>query len=120
VSETGFEYVRRVDLPELAAGQRYSTGLIDAKSGGREAEVRYIVTPPGGGSPRGLHTHDWEQLFYVLEGEMAIEVADRRYDVGPGSLIVFPAGTPHRNWNASDGNTVHLAINAPLPNRTHH
>jgi quercetin dioxygenase-like cupin family protein len=115
MSTDGFEYVRPVDLPELAEGERFSKRLIDATSGGRQADVRYIVTPPGGGSPRGMHTHAWEQLFYLLEGVMSIEVDGQRHEVGPGNLIVFPAGMPHRNWNQTDHNTVHLAINAPLP-----
>ncbi|MFC4055474.1 cupin domain-containing protein [Actinomadura syzygii] len=112
---TAFQYVRPAEIPELAEGQRFSTVLIGADSGGAQSEVRLIVTPPGGGSPRGLHTHRWEQLFYVLDGVMAIEVDGQRHDVGPGNLIVFPAEMPHRNWNETDANTVHLAINAPMP-----
>lgn len=113
-----FAYVRHVDadaLRDLPAGARYSQKLIDHSSGGRNAAVNYIRTPPGGGSPRGLHTHAWEQIFYVLEGTMAIEVAGERMDAGPGSLVVFPAGVPHRNWNDSATPTVHLAVNTPLP-----
>jgi quercetin dioxygenase-like cupin family protein len=114
----GFAYVRHVDAPAvdaLPADARFSQKLIDGSSGGRNAAVSYIRTPPGGGSPRGLHTHDWEQLFYVLEGTMTIEVEGERLTAGPGSLVVFPAGVPHRNWNGSDRPTVHLAVNTPLP-----
>jgi quercetin dioxygenase-like cupin family protein len=113
-----FAYVRRVDasaLDELPADARFSQKLIDHGNGGRNASVAYIRTPPGGGSPRGLHTHDWEQIFYVLEGTMTIEVEGEQMTAGPGSLIVFPAGVPHRNWNDSAAPTVHLAVNTPLP-----
>ena len=113
-----FRYVLPVDteaVARLGTHERYSQKLIDAASGGRQAAVNYIRTPPGGGSPRGMHTHTWEQLFYVLDGVMSIEVDGQRHDVGPGSLIVFPAGMPHRNWNETDKDTVHLAINAPMP-----
>ncbi|HEY3872103.1 MAG TPA: cupin domain-containing protein [Actinocrinis sp.] len=115
---TGFRHVRPVDteaVARLGAHERYSQKLIDAASGGEQAAVNYIRTPPGGGSPRGMHTHAWEQLFYVLDGVMSIEVDGQRHDVGPGNLIVFPAGMPHRNWNETDEDTVHLAINAPMP-----
>ena len=37
------------------------------------------------------------------------------YVAGPGSLVVFPAGVPHRNWNGGTEPTVHLAFNAPMP-----
>ena len=30
-------------------------------------------------------------------------------------MVVFPAGVPHRNWNAGSEPTVHLAINVPQP-----
>jgi quercetin dioxygenase-like cupin family protein len=115
---TEFRYVRPVDAGAVAAlgeHERYSQKLIDARSGGKQAAVNYIRTPPGGGSPRGMHTHTWEQLFYVLDGTMSIEVDGQRHEVGPGSLIVFPAGMPHRNWNETERDTVHLAINVPMP-----
>jgi quercetin dioxygenase-like cupin family protein len=111
----GFRYVRSVDPKAAAPGERFSQKLIDATSGGSQAGVNYIRTPPGGGSPRGRHTHEWEQLFYVLDGVMSIEVDGQRHEVGPGNLIVFPAGMPHRNWNDTDSDTVHLAINVPMP-----
>jgi quercetin dioxygenase-like cupin family protein len=113
-----FAYVRRVDAGALGAlppDARFSQKLIDQGTGGRNASVAYIRTPPGGGSPRGLHTHEWEQIFYVLEGTMTIEVEGERLTAGAGSLVVFPAGVPHRNWNDSDAATVHLAVNTPLP-----
>ena len=115
---TEFRYVRPVDADAIAAlgeHERYSQKLIDARSGGKQAAVNYIRTPPGGGSPRGMHTHTWEQLFYVLDGTMSIEVDGQRHEVGPGNLIVFPAGMPHRNWNETERDTVHLAINVPMP-----
>ena len=101
-------YVRRVDasaLDELPADARFSQKLIDHGNGGRNASVAYIRTPPGGGSPRGLHTHDWEQIFYVVEGEMTIEVDGQRTVAGPGSLVVFPAGVPHRGTTGSEPGT---------------
>src|ERR1700743_3371368 len=102
---TAFQHVRAVDVnavKNLAADERYSQKLINHASGGVHAEVNYIVTPPGGGSPRGLHTHAWEQIFYLLEGTMTIEVEGTRTDVEAGSLIVFPAGVEHGNWNTTD------------------
>jgi quercetin dioxygenase-like cupin family protein len=113
-----FQYIRLVDqasLSALAPAERFSQKLIDQGSGGQHASVAYIRTPPGGGSPRGLHTHSWEQIFYVIGGEMTIEVDGQRTVAGPGSLVVFPAGVPHRNWNESAAPTVHLAINTPIP-----
>jgi quercetin dioxygenase-like cupin family protein len=113
-----FAYVRPVDAGTLSAlgpAERFSQKLIDRSSGGAHASVAYIRTPPGGGSPRGLHTHAHDQMFFVLDGVMRIEVDGREMDVEPGNLVVFPAGAPHRNWNATDRPTVHLAVNTPAP-----
>ena len=75
--------------------------------------VKAIVTPPGEGSPAGLHTHEFDQLFYVVDGEMQIEI-DGRIDVArAGSIVVFPAGVAHRNWNAGTATVRHLAFNIP-------
>jgi quercetin dioxygenase-like cupin family protein len=113
-----FEYVRPVDFAAfaaIAADQRHQQKLLDRTSGGDKVGVVLIRTPAGGGSPEGLHTHDFDQIFYVLEGVMAIEVDGQKFEVQPGSLVVFPQDVPHRNWTATDAPTLHLAINAPAP-----
>ena len=110
------EYLRKVDFAELgAASGRVTQSLLDRDSGAISCSVSCIKTPPGEGSPAGTHTHAVDQLFYVLSGIMDLEIAGRPYTAGPGTLVVFPAGVPHRNWNGGAEPTVHLAINSPLP-----
>lgn len=105
--------VVRVDGDALArrgADERYTQRLV---RGGRpisSCSVSYIVTPPGGGSPEGLHTHDVDQVFYVLDGTMTVEIAGDVHEAGAGTLVVFPAGVPHRNWNAGATPTTHLGM----------
>lgn len=111
-----FEPVRRVDFAAFDATEaRVSQKLLDHTTGAAACSVTCIKTPPGGGSPEGMHTHVVDQIFYVLRGTMGVEVDGKKQEVGPGALIVFPAGVPHRNWNAGNDPTVHLAIAAPLP-----
>jgi quercetin dioxygenase-like cupin family protein len=115
------EYVRKVDQAALAkvpADQRFSQWLLDHDSGAKSCSVNYIVTPAGGGSPAGMHVHAVDQIFYILSGVMNLEIEGREYLADAGSLVVFPAGVPHRNWNGGTEPTVHLAINAPLPDPT--
>lgn len=117
----GFDYIRRVDVDRLERTdptERYAQDLFDAASGARHCAIAYIRTPPGGGSPAGLHVHDVDQIFYVVSGTMTLEIQGERYTEGPGSLIVFPAGVPHRNWNAASEPLVHIAFNVPLPDPT--
>jgi mannose-6-phosphate isomerase-like protein (cupin superfamily) len=110
------QYLRSVDFATLeASSQRFSQPLLDRDSGATSCGVNCIKTPAGEGSPAGLHTHAVDQLFYILSGTMSLEIEGEQYQAGPGTLVVFPAGVPHRNWNAGSEPTVHLAINVPLP-----
>ena len=112
------EYVRTIDFAAIDksdAGKRLEQNLFDQTSGAKHCTIKCIKTPSGGGSPAGKHTHDVDQIFYILSGTMSIEIEDKQYDCGPGSLIVFPTGIPHRNWNAGSEPIVHSAFNTPLP-----
>ncbi|MDE3073865.1 MAG: cupin domain-containing protein [Chloroflexota bacterium] len=111
-------YLRKVDLGVVAAApaeERVTQVLLDHDSGATSCAVNWIRTPPGGGSPAGMHVHAVDQLFYVLSGIMSLEIEGQAYEAGPGTLVIFPSGVPHRNWNAGTEPTVHLAINVPLP-----
>jgi mannose-6-phosphate isomerase-like protein (cupin superfamily) len=110
------EYLRKIDFARLAASdERVSQPLLDWDSGATSCSVNCIKTPPGDGSPAGMHTHVVDQLFYILSGTMSLEIEAHAYTASPGTLVVFPAGVPHRNWNAGAEATVHLAFNSPLP-----
>ena len=113
------EYVRKVDLAAIAksgANERVTQNLFDHTSGAKTCTINCIKTPAGGGSPAGMHVHAVDQIFYILSGTMSIEIEGKKYDCSPGSLIIFPAGVRHRNWNGSSEPSVHLAFNTPLPN----
>jgi mannose-6-phosphate isomerase-like protein (cupin superfamily) len=112
------EYVRQVDfgaIEKSRAEERLTQPLLDHTSGAKTCTILCIKTPAGGGSPAGLHIHEVDQIFYILRGTMSIEIEGKEYECSPGSLIVFPAGVPHRNWNGGSEPTVHLAFNTPLP-----
>ena len=110
------EYLRKVDFARLAAsGERVTQPLLDWDSGATSCSVNCIKTPPGEGSPAGMHTHVVDQLFYIMSGTMSLEIDGQVYTADPGTLVVFPAGIPHRNWNGGAEATVHLAFNSPLP-----
>jgi mannose-6-phosphate isomerase-like protein (cupin superfamily) len=112
-----FSHIRPVDMERLrAAGDsRYVQRLLDETSGGSSCRISYIKTPPESGSPEGPHTHEVDQIFFVLAGTMTIEVDGHQSEVGPGNLVVFPAGVRHRNFNAGSEPTIHLSIAVPMP-----
>src|SRR5919197_1576377 len=96
------QYLRSVDFATLeASSQRFSQPLLDRDSGATSCGVNCIKTPAGEGSPAGLHTHAVDQLFYILSGTMSLEIEGEQYQAGPGTLVFFPAGERHRDWNAA-------------------
>jgi quercetin dioxygenase-like cupin family protein len=112
------QYLRQVDQAAFKAaqpGDRFSQWLLDQDSGAQHCSINYIRTPAGGGSPAGMHTHVVDQIFYILSGTMSLEIEGTAYEAGPGTLVFFPAGVPHRNWNGGHEPTVHLAFNVPMP-----
>ena len=47
----------------------------------------------GSGPPP--HSHDWDEAFYVVKGEVEIHYGDETTMAGPGTLVHLPAGTVH-------------------------
>jgi mannose-6-phosphate isomerase-like protein (cupin superfamily) len=76
--------------------------------------VNAIHVVEGGEGPR-MHIHEFDQYYVVLEGALQVEVALERHTVPAGSLVLLPAGVPHRQWNEGPGREMHLALLAPAP-----
>lgn len=41
------------------------------------------------------HSHPWDEITYVLEGDIEFRVGDEQGIGGPGTLVTLPAGVPH-------------------------
>lgn len=77
-----------------------------------------------------IHGVDQHILIYCVEGRGKAEIAKKKYEVGPGSFIIIPAGEQHR-YSASEENSwtiywVHFKgadarkLVAALMEKTHH
>lgn len=54
---------------------------------------------PGGTTPE-LHIHrQMEEMFYVLEGKVEIQVGERIVQGQPGAFVLVPRNTPHTFFN---------------------
>jgi quercetin dioxygenase-like cupin family protein len=107
------EYLRTVDLAAFEqAVARHKQDLVDEDLGSCWSNVMYIKTEPGGGTPGGFHAHDWDQLFYILSGTLTIEVEGQEpFEAGPDTMVCYPKGLQHRNWNKTSEPAAHLSIN---------
>jgi quercetin dioxygenase-like cupin family protein len=63
--------------------------------------VTEIVVPPDSAGPP-LHTHDFDEAFYMLEGEMIFQVEDALVTKGAGELSFAPRNVAHTLANHSD------------------
>ncbi|MFE1980130.1 MULTISPECIES: cupin domain-containing protein [Streptomyces] len=109
-------YTRRVDpeaLDEAMPGLKM-LALASPATGARHTVVNYMEVAPGGAGP-GTHIHAFDQYYLVLEGELTVEIALEKHVVGPRTLVVLPAGVPHRQYNAGTMTEKHLAVLSPAP-----
>jgi quercetin dioxygenase-like cupin family protein len=67
------------------------------------------------GADQQVHVHRFDQLYFVTEGTLEIEIALDRHQVPTGSLVVVPAGVPHRAAPGGGGAEAHLMISSPSP-----
>jgi len=75
----------------------------DLSMAGREVIQMLSVIPPGGASS-GKHTHPGEEIVYVLEGSIRIEVdGDPPVVKNASEAAILPADRPHFAVNAGTG-----------------
>ncbi|WP_107773966.1 cupin domain-containing protein [Nocardioides sediminis] len=55
-------------------------------------EVFEVVAPAAPMTPP--HVSPWTAVLYLVEGRVTVMLDGTTYDVEPGGLVVFPAGTP--------------------------
>jgi len=71
---------------------------------GDETNGRYALfeahVPHGGGPPPHVHSRE-EEGFYILEGEITIQIGERRIVATAGMFANVPVGTPHSFKNES-------------------
>ena len=68
--------------------------------------------PPGEGPPLHIH-HNEDETFYVLEGELELQVDEERFVVSAGSSIFMPRGIPHTFRNSGTQTAKSLVILTP-------
>ena len=73
--------------------------LRSAQSAGAVSVVELAASADFGGPP--LHHHDFDEAFYVLEGELTFQLGDELRTAGPGELVFAPRGSHHTLANLS-------------------
>lgn len=113
-------YVRPVDFGVFPADQFHSHLMATWEDGIESCMAVLTRAPPGtatgaNGVVLGSHTHEVDQFYFVLAGEMTVYLGDEVHRAPPGSIVQLPAGLPHWNRNEGDVDELHLEILAPSP-----
>jgi quercetin dioxygenase-like cupin family protein len=85
--------------------------LRSEQSDGHVAVVEGAVPAHWEGPP--LHRHDFDEGFYVLEGEITFEVNGERLTARPGEFAFAPRGSHHALANLSDAPARYLLVCTP-------
>jgi mannose-6-phosphate isomerase-like protein (cupin superfamily) len=102
--------VRVVTLEQLRLSN-IARELVGADHGGVDVALIFVDAPPGRGP--SLHRHDYAEVLIIQEGHARVVAGDEERDVGPGDVVIVPAGVPHGFTNTGDGPLrqidIHLA-----------
>jgi quercetin dioxygenase-like cupin family protein len=85
--------------------------LRSEQSNGHVAIVEGAAPPHWEGPP--LHHHDFDEGFYVLEGELTFEVNGERRTARPGDFAFAPRGSHHALANQSDAPARYVLVITP-------
>lgn len=92
------------------AGDTYTYLVTGGDSYGQFCLIDMHVPPSGGPKP---HRHQFDELFYMLEGELELTFRGETRIVKAGETVNVPGNAPHAFVNASDQPARMLCLCAP-------
>ena len=97
----------------MASVQNLRTNVLlrSEQSGGHVSMTEIVVPAHNAGPP--LHTHDFDEAFYVLEGELIFQVEDELFIKRTGEFAFAPRNVAHALANHSDADARYLLVCTP-------
>jgi quercetin dioxygenase-like cupin family protein len=86
--------------------------LLRSEETGGHVSVTEIVVPPDTAGPP-LHKHDFDEAFYMLEGELIFQVEETLVTKGAGELSFAPRNVPHTLANHGDVPARYVLVCTP-------
>ena len=88
------------------------TVLLRSEESDGEVAIIELAVPAGWIGPP-LHHHDFDEAFYVLEGEVTFRLGDELVARGAGTLTFAPRGSHHTLANLGDRPARYLLVCTP-------
>ena len=70
-------------------------------------------TMPAGAPGPPLHSHAFDEAFYVLDGELTFQLGDEQTTAEAGELVFAHRGVPHTVANLTDAPARYLLVLTP-------
>jgi mannose-6-phosphate isomerase-like protein (cupin superfamily) len=84
----------------------------EAESDGRYSLSVATVGPDKPGTTPHVH-REHDDLFFVIEGTLAFDVADETFEAPAGTVVLIPQLLAHRWWNPRSEPATFLYIHVP-------
>ncbi len=96
-------------MPIIHAHQLTSGNLKGADHG---ASISLILDRSRPGEGPRLHRHPYDETWVVYEGSLTFRLGEERHAVGPGDVVIAPAGVAHSFVNDGPGSSNMVCIHA--------
>jgi quercetin dioxygenase-like cupin family protein len=85
--------------------------LRSEQSGGHMSVIENVLAPRAKGPY--LHKHDFDEAFYILEGELVFQIEDQLVTKRKGDLAFAPRNVPHALTNRTDEPARYVLVCTP-------
>ena len=111
--------LKQAEAKRLGLPGRTSLEPVSGEIGSKiSVRIAQIAVPQPGDRPRGPHVHrDFEECIYVLSGQGTMHAESGEHPVGPGDILLVPAGEKHMTVNTGAEPLVLLCF-FPVPDVT--
>lgn len=96
---------------EAVPDPRTKVLLRSEETGGHVSMTEIMVPPHNAGPP--LHTHNFDEAFYMLEGELIFQIEDRLEAKGVGQLAFASRNVAHALANHSSAPARYMLVCTP-------
>jgi quercetin dioxygenase-like cupin family protein len=86
--------------------------LLDTDQSNDVVGIVELSVPPGWAGPP-LHHHDFDEAFYVLDGELTFQLDETLRTAKPGELVFAPRGMIHTLANLAERQARYVLVCTP-------
>ncbi len=105
-----------INIKDIKDGQN----VLQTRGGAMSTKMVYgndcnmMIAVRGPGYHSVPHTHDAEQINYVVEGEVWVFIENDGFLMKSGDLCRIPRNAVHWAWNRGEGDVTLIEVHAPV------